>query len=126
MKIIGTNVFSITAMIALMTAGIFMSFNQSNFQWLSRFGALIICVGIMTMARPFITGRPLRIRVIMESGFDVCDKKHYRTVGERHPDWLDHELRDRAAVGWLGPIICFAGTATNGFGDLLNGYFGFT
>jgi hypothetical protein len=124
-SLLSNNVFSVTATLTLLVAGTYQSLHAENFQWLSRFGALVICVGIMTMARPFVTGRPLRINVKMETGFDWCDKKHYQTLGEHLPDWFRDEMRDRAAVGWLGPIIYLVGTGTNGFADLLNGYFSF-
>jgi hypothetical protein len=124
-SLLSKNGFSVTATLVLLVAGTYQSFHAENFQWLSRFGALVICVGIMTMARPSITGRPLRMQLKMETGYDFCDKRHYQALGEPFPDWFKSEMRDRAAVGWLGPLICLLGTTTNGFGDLLNGYFCF-
>jgi hypothetical protein len=115
-------VLSIFAIAALLL-GIGLSFQQHNFQWLSRFGALVICVGIIALARPSISGRQLRLDVKMTSGFSQLDPEHYLAIGEPLPDWFAEEKRAQTAVGWLGPLLCLVGTTANGFADLLTKLF---
>jgi hypothetical protein len=101
-------------------AGIAISIICKDFQWLSRFGALVICVGVITLARPSIVGEDIKIHVIAkETGFSYLDPEHWKILGEPMPEYVKQDLRSRTAVGWLGPLMCFIGTVTNGFGDLI-------
>jgi hypothetical protein len=113
---------TIFAIVAL-SLGALLSALSHNFQWLSRFGALVICVGVIALARPSIAGRQLRLDVKMESGFSQLDPRHYSAIGEPLPDWFEEERQAQIAVGWLGPLLCLTGTTTNGFADLLTKVF---
>jgi len=121
MKSVLTNnkLLSALAVIALII-GATLSIGLGTFQWLSRFGDLVVCIGIIVLARPNILGEELRPSIKLNSGYNQLDKKHYEKTGEPFPTWWSQNERSRIAVSWLGPLLCFVGTATNGFADLLN------
>jgi hypothetical protein len=115
---------SLTA--ASLGAGVSVSLHYHDFNWLSRFGALVICWGILLLARPSITGKEIGQHVIAhDSDLSVFDPNYYKLKGEPVPDWVAGNVLSRRAVGVYGPIVCFIGTFTNGFANLLNGAFGF-
>jgi hypothetical protein len=125
-KILTNNTALTFISIVLFAIGLWFSIESRNFQWLSRFGALIICIGINVLARPSISGNDIKIHIDMaETGLSQLDRKHYEQVGESIPEWLIEDERSRTAVGWLGPLLCLIGTGSNGFADLLNKCFGF-
>ena len=106
--------------------GVVLSIEYRNFQWLSRFGALIICAGIIVLARPSILRVDIKPHVIMpDTGLSHLDQEHYKQIGKPVPDWVIEDQRSRTAVGWLGPLLCLIGTGTNGFAELLNKCFGY-
>jgi hypothetical protein len=55
----------------------------------------------------------------MLTGFNHLDARHYETLGEPLPDWFQEEMQAKSAITWIGPLLCFIGTLTNGFADLL-------
>jgi hypothetical protein len=120
-----TNNLTLTAVALILFAiGFGLSLHYQNFQWLSRFGALIICIGIIILARPSISGNDIKAHIYMqETGLSHLDRAHYTKTGEDLPNWVVEDERSRTAVGWLGPLLCLIGTGTNGFADLLNKYF---
>jgi hypothetical protein len=110
-----------TIAIALLAIGFGVSIAAENFTWLNRFGSLVICVGVLVLARPMILGEDVRAPIYTEeTGLPDTDPQHYETLGEPVPDWVKQDRMSRTAVGWLGPLIVFIGTVVNGFGDLLN------
>lgn len=124
-KLLTNNLILALTAVALFTLGIWLSIENRNFQWLSRFGALIICIGIIVLARPSILGLDIKIHILKaDTGLSQLDREHYKHTGEPIPDWVIEDERSRAAVGWLGPLLCLVGTGTNGFADLLTRYFG--
>lgn len=125
-RLLTNNVALTLASAALFAIGVFLSIYYKNFQWLSRFGALIICTGIIVIARPSILGTDIKIHVDMsETGLSHLDREHYKQLGEAVPEWVSEDERSRTAVGWLGPLLCLIGTGTNGFAELLNKCFGY-
>lgn len=111
--------------IFLLLAGVGASVHASDFQWLSRFGALVICIGVIILARPAIVQAAIKMDVhSADTGLSYSDPEHYAQMNEPVPDYIVQDQKSRAAVGWLGPTICLVGTATNGFGDLLNKFWG--
>ena len=123
-RMLGNNWLMAAFAIVLMLLGIFLSFKNQNFQWLSRFGALVICVGVIVLARPAMVGKDIKRHVIKEeTGLSHLDPNHYKAIGEPIPQWVKDDNSSRTAVGWLGPLLCFFGTLTNGFADLLNSLF---
>ena len=115
---------SITALTFI--AGFMCSFYFRNFDWLSRFGALVICWGIILLARPNITGNEIGQHVIAhDSELSLNDPVYYKQKGEEVPDYVIDNVLSRRATGVYGPIACFLGTLTNGFANLLNGPAGF-
>ena len=119
-----TNNLTLAAIALILFAiGFGLSLHYRNFQWLSRFGALIICVGIILLARPNISGNDIKPHIFMaETTLSHLDRAHYLKTGKDLPDWVIEDGRSRTAVGWLGPLLCLIGTGTNGFADLLNRY----
>ncbi len=113
--------------LALLVFGVCLSVSCKNFQWLSRFGALVICKGVITLTRPSILGKDIKGHVIMaDTGLSHLDPEHWKKLGEPPPPYVEEDIKSRTAVGWLGPLMCFVGTATNGFADLLNKIMGYT
>ncbi len=109
-----------------LVAGAALSVHFRDFDWLSRFGALVICWGILLLARPSFTGREIGEHVIAhDSELSLFDPKYYMLKGEAVPDWVTDNVLSRRATGVYGPLVCFLGTLTNGFASLLNGLTGF-
>lgn len=105
----------------LVFAGITASVWWHDFMWLARFGSLLVAIGVALLARTSFTGQDLRVGIKMaDTGLSQLDPEHYRRLGEPMPDWLVRELRDRLAVGLLGPLVSALGTLLWGFADLLN------
>jgi hypothetical protein len=125
-KLLTNNVALALVSAVLFAIGVGLSIEYRNFQWLSRFGALIICSGIIVLARPSISGNDIKIHIrTQEAGLSHLDREHYKQIGELVPEWVIEDERSRTAVGWLGPLLCLIGTGTNGFADLWNKFFGF-
>ena len=123
-KLLTNNILLALASAVLFAVGVGLSIEYRNFQWLSRFGALIICTGIIVLARPNISGNDIKVHIIKaETGLSHLSREHYKQIGEPVPGWVIEDERSRTAVGWLGPFLCLVGTGTNGFAELLNNYF---
>jgi hypothetical protein len=126
-KFLTNNWLMVGIAFSLLVAGTIMSLSCHNFQWLSRFGALVICIGVITLARPSILGVDIKSHVIMaDTGLSHLDAEHWKKIGEPLPPYVLEDINSRTAAGWLGPLMCFVGTATNGFADLLNKLVGYT
>ena len=114
------NTFLLFVTAAIFAIGVTLSLCSHNFQWLSRFGALIIFLGIVFIARGGIQGEDVPDDAKMgDTGLSIFDPKHYEKVGEPVPEWVWKHRRDRFAVGILGPLVTGLGTILNGFADLL-------
>ena len=120
-KILADNRVMVCLAIAIFLIGLLVSLATCNFEWLSRFGALMICIGVIIMARPTISGQEILFEVEDEkTGLSLNDPMYYEAMGEPVPPEVLDSNKSRAALGWIGPIVVFLGTAINGFGDLLN------
>lgn len=125
-KILTNNLVLTLLSVILFAVGISLSMHYRNFQWLSRFGALVICIGIIVLARPSISGNDIRLNIkTAETGLSQLDREHYKRINAPVPKWVVEDEYSRTAVGWLGPLLCLIGTGTNGFADLLNKCFVF-
>ena len=125
LRILSNNLALAFGAAVLVAAGLTISAANQNFQWLSRFGALVICLGIIALARPSIVRSDIRLPILMaETKLSHLDPKHYEKTGEPVPEWVQEDQKSCFAVGVLGPLLCFLGTGINGFGDLLNKVFG--
>jgi dipeptide/tripeptide permease len=126
-RLLISNLFYISLTIISIAAGFTLSILNSDFNWLSRFGALVICWGILLLARPSLTGKEIGQHITAhDSELSVCDPEYYKRKNENVPGWVVDNVTSRRAVGVFGPLICFIGTLINGFGSLLNQAFGFT
>lgn len=124
-RLITNNVVMTTLSVMLLVCGVALGVVCQDFTWVNRFGALVICSGIIITARPVILRQVTRAEILDQNGISFFDNKHYETTGEPIPEWLIQERMSRAATGWLGPAFVFIGTAATGFGDLLNKVVGF-
>lgn len=124
-RMLTNNAVMATLSIALLFCGVALGAIYQNFIWVNRFGALVICAGIIITARPIILRQATRAEILDEKGISYLDDRHYQTVGEPIPEWLVQERMSRVATGWLGPAFVFIGTLATGFGDLLNKVAGF-
>ena len=111
----------LVASLVILSAGVAISVLDKNFQWLGRFGALVICSGVIALARPSIVGKSLLPEVVMdEEGGISNDPNYYVRIGDPVPDSVVQDRRSQIAVGILGPWLCLIGTTTNGFAELIN------
>lgn len=125
-KFLTSNAAMASLALSFLVAGVTVSVACETFQWLSRFGALVICTGVITLARPSILGEDIKSHVYTaETNLSHLDPAHWQMIGQPVPEYVKEDLRSRMAVGWLGPLMCFVGTATNGFADLLNKLVGY-
>lgn len=109
-----------------LVVGFALSIYWHDFNWLSRFGALVICWGILLLARPSITGNEIGQRVIAsDSDLSLFDPEYYKRQGEPVPAWVIDNVQSRRATELYGPAVCFLGTFANGFASLLNGVAGY-
>jgi hypothetical protein len=109
-----------------LVAGLLLSVIFKNFDWLSRFSALVICWGILLLARPSFSGIEIGVDVYAaDANMSLDDPEYYKQKGEPVPVWAVDRANSRRATGVWGPLACFVGTLTNGFASLLNGLFGF-
>jgi hypothetical protein len=123
-KVLTNNYFMIGVAVLLLLAGLYLSIHYETFQWLSRFGALVICVGIIVLARPAILDVDIKPHIIMaETNLSHLDHEHYKKLGEPVPNYVIEDDSSRKAVGYVGPWLCLLGTLANGFADLLNPFF---
>ena len=122
-----SNKFLLCLTTASFVAGFVLSIYYRDFNWLSRFGALVICWGILLLARSSIAGKEIGQHVIAaDSDLSLFDPEYYRRKGEAVPDWVTDNVLSRRATGVYGPTVCFLGTFANGFASLLNGVAGYT
>jgi hypothetical protein len=106
--------------------GVLLSMCLRDFIWFERFGSMITCVGILLLSRPALVGQDILLDVKMTTGLSSLDPEHYRAVDEPIPPAVIQDRRSRRAVYQIGPSITIIGTIIWGFGDLLNGVFGFS
>lgn len=125
-KLLGSNILWLSLTAASLAVGIAASLYEQDFDWLSRFGALVICWGILLLARPTFTGNEISQHVYAEDmDLSMNDPRYYKLKGEPVPDWVAEDVLSRRATEVYGPLVCFLGTFTNGFASLLNGVAGF-
>ena len=125
-RLLTNSILLTTIATVLFAIGFAASIAANNSIWPNRFGSLIICIGVIIMARPSILGGDIKMHVIMaETNLSDLDSRHYELTGEPVPDFVVQDLKSRTSVGWLGPIIVLIGTLANGFGDLLNNVAGY-
>lgn len=126
-KLLSSNILWLSLTVIPLGAGLAVSLCLRNFDWLSRFGTLVICWGILLLARPTLTGKEISQHVYADDiDLSLNDPAYYRLKGEPIPDWVKNDVLSRRATGVYGPLVCFLGTLTNGFASLLNGATGFT
>ena len=122
-RALANNTLLTSIAVGLLLAGAIVGLQAKNFQWLNRFGSLVICAGVIALARPSIIGQPLLLEVGTEHG-KSNDPQTYVLAGDPIPEAVLEDQRSQLAVGVLGPLLCLVGTFVNGFGDLLNKAFG--
>jgi hypothetical protein len=110
--------FSVTAI------GFAHSFIIKDFQWFQRIGSILVCIGILLLARPSFVNQPLLLPVKkLDSPYDSNDPEHYKYIGEPIPEPVVEDVKNRNAVNKYGPIITSFGTVIWGYGDLLGKLF---
>jgi len=125
-KLLASIPFMLVLTCCSLAAGVLLSVVCRNFDWLSRFGALLICWGILLLARPSFSGIEIGQHVYAEDDdMSLDDPEYYKKKGEPVPWWAADRAKSRLATGVLGPLVCFIGTLANGFASLLNGPLGF-
>jgi hypothetical protein len=123
-KVITNNKIMTLAAVILFVYGIVHSILAKDFVWFQRTGSLIVCIGIMLLARPALTNQGLLVPVKMaDSPYNSNDPEHYNYIGETIPEAVIQDVKNRTAVNNLGPWITFIGTFIWGYGDILNSIF---
>ena len=104
--------------------GIFTSVKCNDPYWFQRFGSILVGIGIILLARTFITGEDLKTPILgSDTGLNIFGEEHYEKIGETIPEFVKNDIESRRAIGIYGPIISFVGTLIWGFGDLIIAYF---
>ena len=119
-RLLTNNWFIVSASAGCLAAGAVVSILAENFQWLSRFGALVICAGVIALARPGIAGSSLLPEIILSEGGRSNNPDSYIAAGKPVPPVVLEDRKSQIAVSIIGPWLCLVGTATNGFADLIN------
>ena len=74
-RILSSNVALAVTTVTLLATGVVPSVADYNFQWLSRFGALLIWLGIIALVRPTISGLgEKKLQAYGEQVLRVCNK----------------------------------------------------
>lgn len=96
--------------------------HYQNFDWLARFGALVICWGILLLVRPSFVGKVIGQHVIAhDSGLSLFVPEYFKRKGEPIPDWVTDNVLSRRVTEIYGSVVCFIGILAAGFASLLNG-----
>jgi hypothetical protein len=112
--------------IVLVCVGTVLSVNNRDFETLSRYGALVTCVGMILLARPNMSGKEMGQHVIASDSFrSIYDPQYWIEKGEPIPIYVVENRWSRIATGFYGPIISLLGTLINAFADQLNCVVGF-
>lgn len=109
--------------VGLCAFGTILSVTYKDFGWLSRFGALIVGVGVVALSRTFILGRDLLDHVgdgVDGTNLNLNGPEYYHAMGKPVPDYVAEDLRSRFAMGVLGPVLSILGSIIWGFADLIN------
>ncbi|MGC9518235.1 MAG: hypothetical protein ACP5FP_01065 [Desulfuromonadaceae bacterium] len=89
MKLLASSKFLLWLTALSLLSGLAFSLYYRDFNWLARFGALVICWGILLLARPSFTDKEIGQHVIAhDSGLSLFDPEYYKRKGERVPDWV--------------------------------------
>lgn len=98
------------AAVVIFSAGVGLSIVNANFEWLSRFGSLLVVVGTLFYSK--------HILITPHSMLDIEDNAERKL---RH--FKKSQLNHKAAIIYAPWIACLGGV-TWGFADLLNVPFG--
>jgi hypothetical protein len=118
-----TNTRVLSFLAALCVAiGIVFSILLRDFSSLSRAGAVVVGLGIVTLSRTFLLKKDFLVTVRSgeHDNLNLNGPDHYIARGEPVPPRVKEDLRSRRAVGDVGPAMSFIGTLLWGFADLLN------
>ena len=114
---------TLTAII-VMILGFVISVKCNDHLWFQRFGSILVGIGIVLLARTFITRVDIKTPILGEhTRLNIFEKEHYKIIGEEVPDFVKTDIESRKAIGLYGPLISFIGTLIWGFGDLFIAYF---
>lgn len=114
-KQIGSRWFLIIATVVAMILGLFLSIENRDWSWVTRFGGVIIVTGLL------FTMSPLFANGIYKSQSSATTLAGLHSDGT--PLTTNREDRRVGNNVALGIVITILGTLTNTFGDLIGHYF---
>jgi hypothetical protein len=107
--------------ILLILCGLLLGCIFRDFAWFSRFGALVVGMGITLLSRASVIREDIIAHAIeTETGLSHLNPEHYKKIGRPIPEWVHKDYQTRKAVGVWGPAVSLTGTIIWAFGDLLN------
>ena len=120
-KLLVNNALLVALSIFLVCTGFVIGYIKQDFYWFSRFGALVVGLGIVLLSRTAFTGRDLLLDVTSaDTQVNLNAPEHFEKLGESIPEYVVTDISARKAINILGPVITLTGTVIWGFGDLLN------
>jgi hypothetical protein len=88
---------------SLVACGLVIGYLQRDFMWFSRFGSLLVGIGVVVLARTFIAGTELHTHIGgAESGLNLFARPHYLKLGIEIPEFVYEQERNLTALGWHG------------------------
>ena len=106
---------------AIVVAGVALSICLHDFGVLSRLGNAVLCISIIMLSRPQVTGTKIAVEVIDErTESNVNGPEYYRVNNLAEPEWLRNSEINKLAVNRRSPILAIVGTLIAGYGECLN------
>ena len=69
--------------------GIYTSIKCNDPLWFQRFGSILVGIGIILLARTFITGEDLKLEILgSETGLNIYGEEHYKKIGKPIPEYV--------------------------------------
>ena len=106
---------------AIIVVGAALSVCMNDFGVLARLGNAVLCISIIMLSRPQVTGSKIAIEVTDErTELNVNGPEYYRVNNLAEPEWLRISETNKLAVNQRSPILAIVGTLITGYGECLN------
>ncbi len=106
---------------AIIVVGAALSVCMHDFGVLARLGNAVLCISIIMLSRPQVTGSKIAIEVTDErTELNVNGPEYYRVNNLAEPEWLRISETNKLAVNQRSPVLAIVGTLITGYGECLN------
>lgn len=80
--------------VSICVIGLVVGYTLHDFLWFSRFGALIVAVGVALLSRASVIGMDIKFDIVTaETGLSHLNPEHYRSLGQPIPDWVVEDAK---------------------------------